>query len=150
MSLSSDLLGTPNIILNIRILQFCREGRKDQYGEKGGRGRAGTDWKGVHQKGGVGRTLRRWTEGHLIKIKMPGAAARQVSWTEQVLSWNEQRKALYSVLPLTWATDVAGILGPRGPAIIAPVLAVDLKDAVVPAWTIVIIRSSVIITLMFR
>lgn len=45
---------------------------------------------------------------------------------------------------------MAGILGSSGLAIIAPVLAVDLKDAVVPAWTIVVIRLSVIITLMFH
>lgn len=45
---------------------------------------------------------------------------------------------------------MTGILGSSGPAVIAPVLAVDLKDAIVPAWTIVIVRFRVIITLMFH
>lgn len=45
---------------------------------------------------------------------------------------------------------MTAIRGSRGLAVIAPVLAVDLKDAVVPAWTIVMVRSRVIITLMFH
>lgn len=149
MSFAGNLLGTLNIIPKIIILQFCREGRKDQCGGKQGRGRAGTDWQKERcPSGRVGGTLRRWMEEG--QLEMPRAAARRVSWTEQVLSWNEQRKVLCSVLPLTWATDFAGILGSRGLAIVAPVLAVDLEDAVVPAWTIVIVRFRVIITLVFH
>lgn len=64
-------------------------------GEQGQTGRR----KAVHQEGRMGGTLRRWMGE--AQTEMPGAAARQVSWTEQVLSWNEQRKVLCSVLPLT-------------------------------------------------
>ena len=45
---------------------------------------------------------------------------------------------------------MAAVDGSTGLAIITPVLAVDLKDPVVPAWTIVVIRFGVVIALVLH